>query len=178
MRLSRSLLKLIDEAIIPALLVFGAKLVGLVMANTYYNLSWDTQGLFPLISYRSSEAYAMANGFSNVVVFVVILTGFLTVLVRAHAFHATHISPRLSVSLVRMEMTGIVANSWEIYHQAVIWLALLWLSLIWFALQAMAETSPWWLVIGGTAIAAMFSWLFVVDVEREMELGEEQRHAA
>ena len=119
----------------------------------------------------------MANGWSNMAVLVVVLTGFLTVLIRAHAFHTSHISPRLSVSLVKMEMTGLAVSSWEIYHQAVIWLAYVWLALILFAIQASYEVSPWWIVILGGVIAGMFTWMFIVDVEREIEIEQERRHA-
>jgi hypothetical protein len=173
LRLSRSILQLIDEAIIPALLVFGAKLVGLVLANSYYGLSWDVAhsgNILPLLSYRSPEAFALANSFSNVLTYAVILIGFLWVLIRAHAFHASHISPKMSVSLVSMEMTGLVVNSWEIYHQAIVWLAYLWLALLLFSVQAMMGVSPWWLALGGGMVALLFSWLFIADVEREVEL--------
>jgi hypothetical protein len=170
---SRSLLKLIDEAIIPALLVFGAKLLGLVLANVVFRLDWTPApyaSFLPLMSYDSAASYFLANTLSNVIVLAVILAGFIWVLVRAHSFHSTHISPRLSVSLVSMQMTGLVADSWEIYHQAVIWLSYLWLSLLLFATQAFIGTTPWWLVAGGCLIGALFTWLFVVDVEREVEL--------
>lgn len=176
MRLSRSLLKLIDEAIIPALIVFGAKLIGLVAANYWYDLSWDMtsrQGFFPLLSYRSTEAFLLANTFSNGLVLVVILIGFLWVLVRAHTFHGSHISPRLSVALVQKQLTGLVVHSWELYHQAVIWLAYLWLSLILFTIQAIYGVSAWWLSIIGTLLALLFSWLLIMDVEKEISIRKE-----
>ena len=85
-----------------------------------------------------------------------------------HAF-----APRLSVTLVQMEMTGLVASSWEIYHQAVIWLAYLWLSLILFSIQAIYGISPWWLSLGGLAMAALFTSFFIADIEREIEISED-----
>lgn len=180
MRLSHSLLKLIDEAIVPGLLVFAAKLLGLVAVNAWLNLSWDPTGnsLFPLFSYRSPEAFALANSWSNLAVLAVILIGLVTVLVRAHIFHTTHISPRLSVSLVRRQLTGLAVNSWEIYHQAVVWLAYLWLALVLFALQAIYGVSWWWLDIAGTVIALLLSWLLIIDVEYEIDIERSRRHAS
>ncbi len=179
MRLSRSLLKIIDEAIVPGLLVFAAKLLGLVGVNAWLNLSWDPSGstLLPLFTYRSAEAFYLANGWSNVLVLVVIVTGFLTVLVRAHIFHTSHISPKLSISLVRRQLTSLAVNSWDVYHQAVVWLAYLWLALVLFSLQAVYGVSPWWLDIVGTVIALVLSWLIIIDVEREIEIERERRHA-
>jgi hypothetical protein len=175
LRLSRSLLQLLDEAIIPALVVFSAKLIGLVLANYYYHLSWDVSGrAIPFISYRSPEAFATANGFSNAIVLGIILIGFMSVLIRAHAFHASHISPKLSVTLVSMEMTGLVASTWELYHQAIVWLCYLWLCLLLVGLQASMGTSPVWLVVLGGVIGALFTWFFVADVEREVEIVKEQ----
>jgi hypothetical protein len=179
MRLSRSLLKLIDEAIVPGLLVFAAKLLGLIVVNAWLNLSWDPSGgsLLPLFSYRSPEAFALANGWSNILVLVVILTGLLLVLIRAHVFHNSHISPKVAVSLVRRQLTSLAATSWEVYHQAVVWLCYLWLALILFSLQAVYGVSPWWLDICGTIAALLLSWLLIVDVERELEI-ERGRHAS
>lgn len=179
MRLSRSLLKLIDEAIVPCLLVFAAKLLGLVVVNGWLNLSWDPTGasLLPLFSYRSPEAFLLANSWSNLLVLVVILAGILSVLLRAHVFHTSHISPRLSVSLINKQLTSLAVNSWEVYHQAVVWLAYLWLALVLFALQAMYGVSWWWLDIAGTLLALLLTWLLVVDVEREIDIERGRRHA-
>lgn len=179
--LSRSLLTLVDEAIIPALIIFGAKLIGLVAANFWYDLSWDVGGgqssLFPLLIYRSEEAFLRANTLSNIFVLGVILLGFLWVLIRAHAFHGSHISPKLSVSLVQKQLTGLVVHSWELYHQAVIWLAYMWLSLILFTIQAIYGVSEWWLSVAGLIVALLFSWLLIVDVEKEISIRREQENA-
>lgn len=177
MPLSRSLLTLVDEAIIPALIIFGAKLIGLVAANYWYDLSWDVgerqSTLFPLIMYRSEEAFLQANTLSNIFVLSVIILGFVWVLIRAHAFHGSHISPKLSVSLVQKQLTGLVIHSWELYHQAVVWLAYLWLGLILFTIQAIYGVSEWWLSISGLIVALILSWLLIVDVEKEIDIRRE-----
>jgi hypothetical protein len=180
MRLSRSLLKLIDEAIVPALLIFAAKMLGLIGANAWLNLSWDPSGasLLPLFSYRSPEAFTIANSWSNVAVLAVIVTGLLVVLLRAHYFHNSHISPRLSVSLVRRQLTSLATDSWNVYHQAVVWLAYLWLALILFSLQAIYGVSWWWIDVAGTLIALLLSWLVIIDVEYEIDIERGRRHAA
>lgn len=179
MKLSRSLIKLIDEAIIPALLVFAAKLLGLAGVNAWLNLSWDPSygSVLPLFSYRSPEAFEIANSWSNLIVLVVIIVGLLAVLLRAHVFHTSHISPWLSVTLIRRKMTALAASSWDVYHQAVVWLAYLWLALMLFALQAVYGISWWWIDIAGTVIALFCSWLLIADVEHEIEI-ERSRRAA
>src|SRR5690606_31605164 len=126
-----------------------------------------------LLTYRSEEAFLKANTISNVFVLGTILVGFLWVLVRAHMFHGSHISPKLSVSLVQKQLTGLVIHSWELYHQAVIWLAYLWLALILFTIQAIYGVSEWWISITGTILALIFSWLLIMDVEKEISLRKE-----
>lgn len=171
MAVSRSLLKIIDKAIIPALLILTAKVVGLVIANYWYNLSWDgTTSVFPLLEYRSEEAYIMANTLSNLFVALTILVGFLWMLIKAHWLHGSHISPKLSSTLVQKQLTGLIVGSWELYHQAVVWLAYLWIALILFAWQALLGVSPWWLAIGGAMAALILTWLLVADVEKEIHL--------
>jgi hypothetical protein len=177
MKLSRSLIKLIDEAIIPGLLVFAAKLLGLVAVNAWLNLSWDPEfgSLLPLFSYRSPEAFTIANSWSNVAVLAVIVIGLLTVLIRAHVFHTSHISPWLSVTLIRRQLTALAASSWDVYHQAVIWLAYLWLALLLFSLQAIYGISWWWIDIVGTVMALFGSWMLIVDIEHEIEIERGRR---
>lgn len=171
MTLSRSLLKIIDKAIIPALLILTAKVVGLVAANYWYDLSWDgTANLFPLLEYRSEEAYVMANTVSNLFVGLTILVGFLGMLIKAHWLHGSHISPKLSSTLVQKQLTGLIVGSWELYHQAVVWLAYLWIALILFSWQALFGVSPWWLAISGAIVALILTWLLIADVEKEIHL--------
>lgn len=179
MRLSRSLVKLIDEAVVPALLVFAAKLLGLVGANIWLNLSWDPTDstILPLFSYRSPEAFIIANSWSNVVVLVVIISGLLSVLVRAHVFHVSHISPQLSASLIRHQLTSLAVKSWDVYHQAVVWLAYLWLAVLLFSIQAIYGVSWWWISVVGTMLALGLTWLLIVDVERELEIERGESHA-
>lgn len=178
MQLSRSLIKIIDRAIIPALLVFAAKLVGMVVANYYYNLSYDGAAtIVPLFEYRSQEAYLMANTFSNLLVLAVIVIGFALMLIRAHLLHGSHISPKLSATLMQKQLTGLIVGSWELYHQAVIWMAFLWLSIILFALQALAGVAPWWLPLSSLAMALVLTWILIADVEKEINLRHELESA-
>lgn len=171
MQLSRSLLKIIDEAIIPGLLILAAKIIGLVAANYWYNLSWDgTASILPLMQYRSEQAFFTANTISNLFVLLVILCGFLAMLIRAHVLHGSHISPRLSTKLVQRQLTGLIIGSWELYHQAVVWLAYLWLALIIFGIHALLGVTPWWLPLAGTCVALIFTWLLIIDVEKEISL--------
>ncbi len=171
MQLSRSLLKIIDEAIIPGLLILAAKVIGLVAANYWYNLSWDgTTSVFPLLQYRSEQAFFIANTVSNLFVLAVILVGFLVMLIKAHTLHGSHISPKLSTKLVQKQLTGLVVSSWELYHQAVVWLAFMWLTLILFCIHALLGVTPWWLPLSGTLVALLFTWLLIIDVEKEINL--------
>ena len=77
------------------------------------------------------------------------------------------------MALVQKQLTGLVIHSWELYHQAVIWLAYLWLGLILFTIQAIYGVSEWWLSVAGLIGALILSWLLIVDVEKEIAIRRE-----
>jgi hypothetical protein len=124
-----SLLKLIDEAVLPVVVIFGSKLLGLFFANNAFNLggvfnSYDFSLTTPFFFYPSPTAARIASDFSTLVVYLVIALGFGWVVFRAHHFHLSHLHPTVAKRVFLHEKDFLLVNSYEIYHQAAIWLSL------------------------------------------------------
>lgn len=172
---ARSLIKLIDEAIIPAVALIVGKMTGLALAIYILDLPFTivTGGILnflPSIHFTNLPDYILAENYSNLAMFIAVTIGTIFVLLRAHFFHESHIHPRLQAKLARLNLETIIAPSYHLYHQALIWLTFLWLTVAFLVISTiLGITYP---VISAVAfiIAANFSWILAMDVEKEIEI--------
>lgn len=171
MQKNRILLKLIDEAVLPAFLVLAAKLISLfgIIKIFALNFSFNTQSLLPILSFENQSDLIFANTHSNFLMFLVVVAGLAWVLIRAHLTHDTHIHPNLTLKLFTLNLGGLITTSFEIYHQAVVWLLFLWFSVLIFALQALAGISPLALSVFALMTGIILTGLLLWDVETEVQ---------
>ncbi len=170
--LTRTVTKLLDESIVPAVVIILGKVVGLVLANVVNSLNYSLQfggSILPMTVTYSTQAEAnSANTFSNLVMYLVVLAGFSFVLFRAHYLHASHIPPRLTGKLMRLKLENFIADTFEIYHQALVWLSFLWITTLITFIYAISGGS---VMIGLIAFLFSFTatYLYTKDIEIEME---------
>src|SRR3990167_6185599 len=103
---AKSIIKLIDEAIIPALILIVAKMVGLFAASVIFSLPFEIKTrsflqILPAISFQNMADYVRAENYSNLAMFAVAALGTIMVLVRVHFLHESHIEPKLHARLAR-----------------------------------------------------------------------------
>lgn len=171
--ISTTLVRLIDESILPALVLIVTKLAGVLVVARFFNLPFEiaTRGkLLPLPSvvFLDRADYIKANAYSNLIMFTVVALGFVFVLVRAHHFHQTHIHPHLSAKLKRLGLSSLIGETADIYHQALIWLLFTWFVLILMVLNSVAGLSYLAFTVIAFLVALNLTWFLVFDVEREI----------
>lgn len=176
---AKSIIKLIDEALIPAVAIIVAKMVGLFLAASFSNLNFtvknaDILKVLPSVQFANINDYTVAENFSNLAMFVVVALGTLLVLIRAHFFHESHIHPNLQARLAALNLDSLVASSYHLYHQVVIWLIFLWLT-TGFLLISTIVLSITYPLISAVAfiVSANFSWIFAMDIEKEIEISRQ-----
>lgn len=164
--MTKTILNLIDTAILPAITIVAAKIVGIVLVNRLFNLSWSLteNGLV----YASHQDLVLANSYSGLFTYAVVLVGLLWVLIRSQFFHDTHITPKLSAKLFSTGFAHLAGETYEIYSAAVIWLSYTWLVFLVIALQAYFGIAALWSAAVCFGINFVLSIVFAVDVEREM----------
>ena len=173
--MAKSLVKLIDEAIIPAVCLIVGKMLGLFLASYFLKLNFTLKSseflkILPAVNFQNLQDYTVAENYSNLAMFIVAATGTAYVLIRAHYFHESHIHPRLHAKLVSLGQEWLVAPSYHLYHQAVIWLIFLWLTVGFLVLSSILEITYPQITIIAFVIAVNFSWVFALDVEKEIEI--------
>lgn len=169
---SKILLKLIDEAILPAVLVIGGKVISLAALVWFLGLSWQfsTTTLIPTVSFDNPVDLLLVNSYSNLVMFVVIAAGLFWVLFRAHVLHDTHISPSLTLKLLTWDLTAFLTSSFDVFHQAVVWFAFLWLVLLSLGLHVVLGITYFWVFVIALVFSLLLTWLLIEDIERELAL--------
>jgi len=177
----KSVAALIDEAVLPAVLIVAAKILGVILANFWFAHSWTLEsgsffGVLPSVSYFSLDEFLLVNSISNCLMFATITAGTALVIIRAHFFHASHIPPRLHSRLLRLRLSGLVGDTFKIYHQATIWLIFLWLATVLLIPQAIIGTSWPILAIVAFLVTVNFSWFLAADIQKEVQISKKTRY--
>lgn len=172
---AKSLATLIDEAMIPASAMVGAKILGVfLVANLIqaeFNVQFVPKFLFlPTFSFENLSQFLMVNSYSNLAMYLVIAAGGAWLLVQAHFFHASHISPKLHTQLIRLGLEGLIVETFVIYHRVGVWIAFLWLVTILILVQAFFGLTYGVLAIVIFLVTVNTSWFFIADVESEIQI--------
>lgn len=172
---TKSLTKLIDEAIIPAFALIVAKSLGLFLVIAVFKLDFviEQGGIFkilPVIHFQDPQSYIMAENYSNLAMLFVASFGTIFVIMRAHFLHRSHIHPAVHAKLVSLNLESLIASSYNLYHQGVIWLTYLWLVVGFLIISSVFGVTFPQITVIAFIIAANFSWIFAIDIQREIEI--------
>lgn len=174
---SKNVVKLIDESIIPAVGLIVAKMLGLFLATYLYKLEITVENgaifkVLPAIHFSDVQGYILAENFSNLAMLIFASLGTMLIIVRAHYLHQSHIRPKLHATLVRFNLESLIAPSYHLYHQAAIWLSYLWLVVAFSVVSSVFGATFLQISAIGFIIAANFSWIFALDIEKEIEINK------
>lgn len=173
--ISSSIVKLIDEAIIPTVALIAAKMLGLFLASYMLAIpltikNAEILGFLPSVHFNNLQDYRTIENYSNLIMFAAAAVGSAFVLIRAHFFHESHIHPVLHAKLTSLNLTSLIAPTYHLYHQAAIWLMFLWLCVGFLTISTFLEVTYPQVTIIAFVIAVNFSWIFAVDIEKEIQI--------
>lgn len=171
-------IKLIDEAIIPALLLIVSKIVGLFLVNYFLNLAFEINyrgflNFLPSISYLSTQNYILAENYSNLAMLASCAAGTLYIIAKAHFLHDSHIAPKLQQKLATLNLEKLISTNLRLYHQAAIWLLFLWLITGFLTISTIFGVTYWQITALSAFIAVNSSWLIFVDIQKEIEIARD-----
>src|SRR3990167_7866107 len=176
---AKSLVKFIDEAIVPAVLLILVKGIGLFATVVFLNLQFTLEyrsifGILPSFRFATLQGYITAENYSNLAMFAAVAAGAVIVVLKAHYLHESHIHPKLHARLIALKLERLAQSSYHLYHQAAIWLVFLWLTFGFLTLSSIAKITYPQITIVAFLISANLSWVFALDLEKEIELSREK----
>ncbi len=170
-----SLLKSLDEVLLPFILLFWARYLGIFItglaAPIEFTFSWRIDYVsLPFIQFPRADDLIAANSISWI-----LTGGILAVTFGFIAFRNLHLNedwlhPKESRGLHHKNMDHFIINSCEAFHQGISWLAV---AIIAFALAA---TDLWFGVVSTLAfgviisVAASLMLLFALSLEQDTKL--------
>ncbi len=174
---SRSVIKLIDEAVIPATCLIIAKMLGLFLISFLLHLNFTVEyfkilKILPTVHFVSLQDYIIAENYSNLAMFVAVALGTIYVIIKAHYFHSSHIHPKFQAKLVSLNFEKFIDSSYHLYHQAAIWLVFLWLTIGFLAISSYLKVTYLQISVVAFILAANFSWILALDIEKEIEINK------
>lgn len=177
--MSKSLIKLLDSAIIPAAVMICSKVVGLWLINEIFNLTF---GLVPSpntflgisVTYANESDLLVSASYSNLFMYGSLLIGFTFVLIQALFLHASHISPVTLSKLASNNLLDLVKDSFNIYHEATIWLIFLWSATIIIVANAIMGLSYQWTAIAASTGSLITTVVLLRDVGHEINIARKK----
>lgn len=173
--LTKSITKLIDEAVIPAVLLILAKLLGLFLSALFLKVNFEIQkggilGVLPQIAFLDIDSYKKAENLSNLVLFTVAALGTIYILIKLHFLHESHVAPKLQARLAKVNLEKLISPSFHLYHQSLIWLIFLWLTFVFLLISTLANITHPIITVIAFLISSNLTWIFSLDVEREIRI--------
>lgn len=163
---SKTLIKLIDYAIFPAVLLVAAKIIGVVFLLNYFKIEYSVDSYQIVLS--NIPNFVVINTYSSLFVFLSVIAGLIWVTIKAHLFHDTHINPILSSRLFSMRMEEVIHNSEVLYAQSFVWLSFAWLTTIMFGIHYFFNLSEAWLFYLAIGLSTIATALLAMDIEKEI----------
>ncbi len=162
---SRILTKLVDEAILPAIVLLVTRVVSVLFIGNHfgYNVTLNSSGFV----YDGAEGFLVVNSYSTLAMLIVVAVGLFYVLVKSYIFHDSHIHPRVTARMFSLRLSSFIQTSFDVYSQGAIWLSYSYLMLL-------ASGAMWymgivydWVFYVGLVLTIIGTYLLILDVERE-----------
>jgi hypothetical protein len=165
---SKILIKLIDQAIVPAILLLSIRIISVVLISRYLGIETTLyEGGF---GFTNPEDYILVNSYSILSMVIVLFVGLMYVLVKALVFHDTHIRPGTTAKIFSYKMSSLIQTSYDLYTQGSIWISYTYLLTIVAGIMAgfgLMYTSVFYIAF---VMAILATVLFIVDIEHELHV--------
>ncbi len=174
--MKRSLLKLIEISILPAIVLMLAKFGGIYFAAALFNIdvSLDVQS-GSLVFFKTlvnARDLILISSYSDLFMFLCVAIGMSIILVQALYLHESHISSITISRLAKYNLLNLIRSTYELYHGGIIWLAFLYVANIVILTNAMRGlTQPWTLIVA-SVFSLSYSIIFFKDLYSEIELSK------
>ena len=166
---SRTLVKLIDEAIVPAVVLVAAKVVGTLFVASYFGIPATSESTFFSLYFSNREDFLLVNSYSNLLMCLAIALGGLFFLVRSRFFHDSHITPTFAAKIFSLRIGNMVKTSFDVYSQGTIWLSYSYLLTILTATQMYFNLVFTSVFIVSLVLSVLLTLVLVSDIDRELE---------
>ena len=165
---SKVLVKLVDQAIIPALLLLLVRIFSVIFISNILRIPYtlgNTGFIFP-----NHADYVAVNSYSLLTMLLILTLGISYVILKSYIFHDSHITPVLTAKLFTLRMSSLIQTSFDIYSQGIVWLSYVYL--MFFVITALCVFGLVfaWIFVVALVLTLFSTVAFVFDIENEMDV--------
>jgi hypothetical protein len=172
--MSNSLVKLVDYALLPAIILLLGKIAGVYLTVIIFDINigfiQQPSSLLSLTPVVSNEFVQLVSSYSDLFMFVLIGVGFSYVLASALYFHDTHIKTSTINVLAKYNLLSLIKSSYHLYHAGIIWLAFTWIADLVVLVDVLLNKTYAWIFIITTLFTLSLSVILFRDLFRELDL--------
>lgn len=165
---SKILIKLIDQAILPAILLLVARIASLLFFARVFSADYTVTNTG--FTFYDTQAYVTVNSYSLLVMQAILAFGIFYVLIKSFVFHDSHIKPRLTAKLFSLNMSSFIQTSFDLYSQGAVWLSYVYLMFLVSTFLAFFSLVHSWVFFVSFVIAILSTVALVFDIEDEMHI--------
>lgn len=168
---SKLLIKLIDQAILPAVVLLATRIISVVLIA--YRLGIPFQISEHGFTFENKQNYIEVNSYSLLSMIIVLILCISFLLIKAHVFHETHITPKLTATLFSLRLQSLVQSSFDLYTKGAIWISYAYmLAILTGVMAAYTLVFPFvfYITLAATVLSTVF---FITDIEKEIKHSEE-----
>ncbi|OGC46526.1 hypothetical protein A2V49_00565 [candidate division WWE3 bacterium RBG_19FT_COMBO_34_6] len=172
--ISKTLLKLIDQSIVPAIMLLSARLASIFLISYVKDIKFifDSSGF----TFDSKSDYLYINSYSTLAMIASLAVGLLYILLKALLFHETHVTPHLTTKLFHFRLSYLIQNSMDLYSQGVIWMIYLYLITVISGIFMSFGLIYSWIFFVGLILSVLSTVILVFDVESEINIKSNQNN--
>lgn len=166
--LSKTLLRLIDQATLPAIILLCVRITSILLISYILNidLTINRSGFV----FQNIADYKVANTYSILAMVILLSTGLAYTLIKAFCFHSTHVTPYLTARLFSLRLATFIQSSFDIYSQGFIWLMYSYLLMFLTCIFALFGHVATWVFFVSLLTTIISTVLLIIDIENEMEI--------
>lgn len=163
---SKILVKLIDEAIVPAISLLSVRVLSVVALGRYLDIpfAFSSTGFV----YQNAEDFVLVNSYSLLSMIIVVTLGLVYILTKAYLFHDSHVKPGATAKLFSLRLTSFIQSSFDLYSQGAIWMSYSYLLMFVAGIMGVFGLVYMWVFFVSIFLSIMATILFVIDVEKEL----------
>ena len=167
---SRILVKLVDQAILPAVLLVATRVVSVVLISKHIGiiLNIGVDGF----TFETRGDYVLVNSYSILAMTLILTLGLVYILFKAYVFHDTHIKPHHTAKLFTLELSSVIQSSYEIYTQGTIWLSYVYLLTLVSGTMSVYKLVFGWVFYFSLVLALISTVLLILDIEHEVDISK------
>ena len=176
--MSKSLIKLIDSSLLPAALMILGKVAGIYIVAKFFNLEWalqnSTDSFFSLRPVFAEKDIVTVSSYSDLIMLLFVILGLSFSIFRAIYLHSSHVDPRIVAKLATNNLLDLIKDSFDVYHEAAMWLVFSWISVVLISLNVLLERTYVWVSLVGLISVIGFSLILLRDVGKEVEISRKR----